>query len=186
MDLQHKSSSPLRAKDIMPHPIYIHIYVFLFNKTISLLYSLFVFRLCYKIIDLSSLNLAGRRLADRGLTHLWPAGMGLKLVGRAGPGPNIQSGSGLGLNSSLQAWAGLEKLLRAWAGPLTANCGPGLGSNSRPTQGTNSHTESVRWSGFSMDTWRSPHNATGKKTLLGASEKPAMHVTTHLEPKAVD
>ena len=28
-------------------------------------------RLCYKIIGLSSLNLAGR-----GLTHLWPAGMG--------------------------------------------------------------------------------------------------------------
>ena len=45
--------------------------LFLFNKTISLFYSLFVFRLCYKIIGLSSLNLAGR-----GLTHLWPAGMG--------------------------------------------------------------------------------------------------------------
>ena len=44
---------------------------FLFNKTISLFYSLFVFRLCYKIIGLSSVNLAGR-----GLTHLWPAGMG--------------------------------------------------------------------------------------------------------------
>ena len=74
MDLQHKSSTPLRAKDIMPHPIYIYIYlyVFLFNKTISLFYNLFVFRLCYKIIGLSSLNLAGR-----GLTHLWPAGMGL-------------------------------------------------------------------------------------------------------------
>ena len=39
-------------------------------------YSLFVFRLCYKIIGLSSLNLAGRGLAGRGLTHLWPAGMG--------------------------------------------------------------------------------------------------------------
>ena len=75
MEHQHKSSTPLRAKDIMPHPIY----VFLFNKTISLFYSLFVFRLCYKIIGLSSLNLAGR-----GLTHLWPAGMGrgLKLAGR--------------------------------------------------------------------------------------------------------
>ena len=72
MEHQHKSSTPLRAKDIMPHPIY----VFLFNKTMSLFYSLFVFRLCYKIIGLSSLNLAGRRLAGCGLTHLWPAGMG--------------------------------------------------------------------------------------------------------------
>ena len=34
-------------------------------------YSLFVFRLCFKIIGVSSLNLAGR-----GLTHLWPAGIG--------------------------------------------------------------------------------------------------------------
>ena len=40
----------------MPHPIYI---CFLFNKAISLFYSLFVFRLCYKIIGLSSLNLVG-------------------------------------------------------------------------------------------------------------------------------
>ena len=72
MDLQHNSSTPLRAKDIKPHPIYIFIYIcFFFNKTISLFYSLFVFRLCYKIIGLSSLNLAGR-----GLTHFWPAGMG--------------------------------------------------------------------------------------------------------------
>ena len=81
--------------------------VFLFNKTISLFYySLFVFRLCYKIIGLSSLNLAGR-----GLTHLWPAGMG-----RAGA-KHSRSGSGLGLNSNL----------RAWAGPGLKNyCGPGL------------------------------------------------------------
>ena len=66
----------------MPHPIYIYMF-FLFNKTISLFYSLFVFRLCYKIIGLSSLNLAGR-----GLTHLWPTGMGLGLNSslRAGPG----------------------------------------------------------------------------------------------------
>ena len=71
MDLQHKSSTPLRAKDIMPHPIYFFLYVLLFNKTITLFYSLFVFRLCHKIIGLSSLNLAGR-----GLTHLWPMGMG--------------------------------------------------------------------------------------------------------------
>ena len=57
-------------------------------------YSLFVFRLSYKIIGLSSLNLTGRGYAGRGLTRLWPASMG-----RAGPGPNIQ---GMG---------------RAWAGP---------------------------------------------------------------------
>ena len=75
MEPQHKSSTQLRAKDIMPHPIYVYMF-FLFNKTISLFYSLFVFRLCYKIIGLSSLNLAGRGLAGRGLTHLWPAGMG--------------------------------------------------------------------------------------------------------------
>ena len=60
-----------------------------------------MFRLSYKIIGLSSLNLAGRGLAGRGLTRLWPAGMGrvkgLKLAGRAGPGPNIH---GLG-----RAWA---------------------------------------------------------------------------------
>ena len=59
----------------MPHPTYIYIYMFL-NKTISLFYSLFVFRLCYKIIGLSSVNLVGRGLAGRGLTHLWPVGMG--------------------------------------------------------------------------------------------------------------
>ena len=93
MDLQHKSSTPLRAKD-----------VFLLNKNISLFYSLFVFLLYYKIIGLSSLNLAGRGLAGRGLTHLWPAGMGRAWnlragPGRAGPGPNIH---------------GLD---RAWAGP---------------------------------------------------------------------
>ena len=68
------------------------IYNFLFNQTISQFYSLFVFRISYKIIVLSFLNLAGR-----GLTCLWPAGMGLKLAGRAGPGPNIH---GLG-----RAWA---------------------------------------------------------------------------------
>ena len=52
-------------------------------------YSLFVFRLCYKIIGLSSLNLAGLRAA------------GLPIFGPrvwAGPGPNIH---GLGW-----AWAG--------------------------------------------------------------------------------
>ena len=39
-------------------------------------YGLFVFRLSYKIIGLSSVNIAGRGLAGRGLTRLWPAGVG--------------------------------------------------------------------------------------------------------------
>ena len=92
MDLQHKSSTPLRAKDIIPHPIYIYIlyiyiiyilyiYVFLFNKTISLFYSLFVFCLYYKIIGLSSLNLADRGLAGRGLTQTFMVWVG--------PGPKF-------------------------------------------------------------------------------------------------
>ena len=69
-------------------------------------YSLFVFRLSYKIIGLSSVNIAGRGLADRGLTRLWPtgvvwAGYGPETCGpgRAGPGPNIHG------------------LFRVWAGP---------------------------------------------------------------------
>ena len=107
--------------------IYIYIYVFfLFNKTISLFYSLFVFRLCYKIVGLSSLNLAGRGLAGRGLTHLWPAVW-------AGPGPETcgpgrawakysRSGPGLALSSSLWAWA--RPGLKNYCGP-----GPGLDSN---------------------------------------------------------
>ena len=69
----------------------------LFNKTIRMYYSLFVFRFYYKIKGLSFKNLAGRQL-----TRLWPAGMGPGLglkragragPGRAGPGPNI---NGLG------------------------------------------------------------------------------------------
>ena len=67
-------------------------------------YSLFAFRVSYKIIVLSSLNIAGR-----GLTHLWPAGMGrvmgLKLAGRAWA---KHSRFWSGLNSSLRAWAGLD------------------------------------------------------------------------------
>ena len=39
-------------------------------------YSLFVFRFYYKIIDLSLKKLAGRGFACRGLTRLWPAGIG--------------------------------------------------------------------------------------------------------------
>ena len=47
---------------------------------------------------------------------------------------------GPGLNSGLRAWAGPENLLRALLWTLTANCGPGLGSNYRAAQGTNSYT----------------------------------------------
>ena len=77
-----------------------------------------MFRLSYKIIGLSSLNLAGREL-----TRLWPAGMGLKLVGQAGLGLGqtftvwLGPGLGMGLNSSLWAWARFENFLWAWAGP---------------------------------------------------------------------
>ena len=107
---------------------------FLFNKTISLFYSLFGFRISYKIIVLSSLNLAGRGLAGRGLTRLWPAGMGLKLAGRDGPGRAWakHSRSGLGLVRAGPS-LGLNSSLRAWAGPGLKNCcgpGPGLGLNS--------------------------------------------------------
>ena len=82
----------------------------------SLFYSLFVFRLCYKIIGFSKLS--GPQAYPSLARRYWP---------------------GLGLNSSLWAWAGLEKLLRGRAWTLTANCGPGLGSNSRPAQGTSFH-----------------------------------------------
>ena len=63
----------------------------LFNKTMSMYYSLFVFRLFNKIISLSFLNLAGRKLAGRGLTrHLarryWP---GPNINGSRGPGPKF-------------------------------------------------------------------------------------------------
>ena len=67
-------------------------------------YSLFVFNFFYKIIDLSFLNLANRRLTR----------LGLKRVDWAGPGLNI---NGLGPNSSLWAWARLG---------LTHFCGPGF------------------------------------------------------------
>ena len=60
-------------------------------------YSLFVFRLCYNIIGLSSLNLACGPRAYPSLAGGYGPGLGLKLAGRAGPGPNIH---GLG-----RAWA---------------------------------------------------------------------------------
>ena len=74
-----------------------------------------MFRISYKIIVFSSLNLAGRGLAGRGLTRAGP-GLDQTFTVWVGPGP------GLGLNSSL----------RAWAGPVLKNCcgpGPGLDSN---------------------------------------------------------
>ena len=72
---------------------------FLFNKTMSLFYSLFVFRLCYKIIGFSKLSgprACGPRVYPS-LARGYGPGLGLKLAGRAGPGPNIH---GLG-----RAWA---------------------------------------------------------------------------------
>ena len=97
MEHQRKSSTPLRAKDIMPHPIY----VFLFNKTMSLFYSLFVFRLCYTIIGFSKLS-GPRACGPRAYPSLargYGPGLGLKLAGRAWA-KHSRSGSGLG-----RAWA---------------------------------------------------------------------------------
>ena len=67
----------------------------LFNKTIRMYYSLFVFRFYYKIIGLSFKKLAGRGLPDHGLTRQWPLTVWVE------PGP------GMGLNSSLWVWVGL-------------------------------------------------------------------------------
>ena len=74
------------------------IYYFLFIKTISLFYSLFVFRISYKNIGFIFSKLSGPR-AYPSLARGYGPGMGLKFAGRAGAGPNI---NGLG---------------RAWAGP---------------------------------------------------------------------
>ena len=57
----------------------------------SLSYSLFVFRLCYKIIGFSKLS-GPRACGPRAYPSLargYGPGLGLKLAGRAGPGPNI-------------------------------------------------------------------------------------------------
>ena len=56
--------------------ININVSLMLFNKTIRMYYSLFVFRFYSKIICLSFLNFAGRWFAGRGLTRLWLEGMG--------------------------------------------------------------------------------------------------------------
>ena len=60
------------------YTMFIYYFVMLFNKTIWMYYSLFMFRFYYKIkiIGLSFKNLAGSGLAGRGLTRLWTAGMG--------------------------------------------------------------------------------------------------------------
>ena len=72
----------------------------------SLFYSLFVFRLCYKIIGFSKVSgpraCGPRACGPRAYPSLARGygpglGLGLKLDGRAGPGPNIH---GLG-----RAWA---------------------------------------------------------------------------------
>ena len=58
-------------------------FLMLFNKTIRIYYGLFVYRFYYNF-----LNLVGRGFAGRGLTRLWPAGMGRAWTStvRAGPG----------------------------------------------------------------------------------------------------
>ena len=73
----------------------------------------------YKIIGLSLKKLAA----------------GLPIFGQrvwAGPGPKM-----CGLNSSLRVWARQIFAGLGQACILTANCGPGLGLNYRPVQGTN-------------------------------------------------
>ena len=77
-----------------------------------------MFRLSYKIIGLSFLNLVGCGLAGSGLTRLWPETC---RPGRAWA-KHSRSGSGLGLNSSLRAAAGPG--LKICCGP-----GPSLDSN---------------------------------------------------------
>ena len=78
-----------------------------------------MFRISYKIIVLSSLNLVGHGLAGLPVfgPRIW-AGYGPETsgLGRAWA-KHSRSGPGLGLNSSLRTWAGLEKLLQTWAGP---------------------------------------------------------------------
>ena len=79
----------------------------------SLFYSLFVFRLCYKIIGFSKLS--GPR-AYPSLARGYGPGLGLKLAGRAWT-KHSRSGPGLGLNSCLQAWAGPGLKNYCGAGP---------------------------------------------------------------------
>ena len=44
MEHQHKSSTPLRAKDIMPHPIYIYMFFYLIKQYVCFtVYLFFVF-----------------------------------------------------------------------------------------------------------------------------------------------
>ena len=82
MDLQHKSSTPLRAKDIMPHPI----------------------------SKLSGPRACGPR-AYPSLARGYGPGLGLKFAGRAkhsrsGSGLNSSLWAWAGLEKLLRAWAG--------------------------------------------------------------------------------
>ena len=65
------------------YTMFIYYFLCLFNKTIRMYYSLYVFRFYFKIIGLSYPSLA----------RWYGPGLGLKLAGRAGPGSNI---NGLG------------------------------------------------------------------------------------------
>ena len=60
----------------------------LFNKTIRMYYSLFVFRFYYKVIGLSLIRICGPR-AYPSLARMYRPGLGLKRAGRVGPGLNI-------------------------------------------------------------------------------------------------
>ena len=51
MEHQHKSSTPLRAKDIIaPSDIYIYVFLFIKNNESVLQFIFFVFRLCYRLL----------------------------------------------------------------------------------------------------------------------------------------
>ena len=64
------------------------IYYFFYLQTISLFYSLFVFRISFIFSKLSGPR-ACRPRAYPSLARGYGPGLGLKLGGRAGPGPNI-------------------------------------------------------------------------------------------------
>ena len=76
------------------YTMFIYYFFMLFNKTIHMYYSLFMFCFYYKIIGLSFKKICGPQ-AYPSLAHGY--GLGLERAGRARPGPNI---NGLGW-----AWA---------------------------------------------------------------------------------
>ena len=82
----------------------------LFNKTIGMHYSLFVFPFYYKVTFIFSIFSGQRAILC------------------------LTRGYGPGLGQTLTVWAGHEPGLNS------ANCGPGFGSNYRPAQGTSTDT----------------------------------------------